>query len=155
IKGIQDLFNGLRKIQDEDIQKQFPDHIQVSVTRATTGEALARLAYNSDGHLFHADEDISSNAKEVSASIFDYLRDLGDISDEASFSERLSYERELDGMLKELESLGCACYFASRATNIVGKNWIDKTPMPFTAGYLTVVSADKKLTEIMVPRRFS
>lgn len=155
IKGVRALFDGLQKVQDEEVQKQFPDHIRVSVARVGSGEALARIAYDASAYLFHADEAISREAKEVAASIFDFLRDLGDLGDDGSFSERLGYQRSLDDLLKQLETLNAACYSAFRATKMFGANWADRTPIPMTIGYLTVVPAEKILTEMMVPRRLS
>jgi len=38
---------------------------------------------------------------------------------------------------------------------IVGSFWVDKTPMPFRAGYLTVVPVGHDIKEIIVPRRLS
>jgi hypothetical protein len=38
---------------------------------------------------------------------------------------------------------------------MVGANWTDKTPIPITIGYLTVVPVEKVMTEMMVPRRLS
>lgn len=155
IKSVQALFDGLRKVQDEEVQKQFPDHIRVDVARVASGEALAGIAHNASAYLFHADQAISGQAKEVAASIFDFLRDLGDLGDDGSFSERLSYQRSLEDLLKQLESQGAACYGAFRATKMVGANWTDKTPIPITIGYLTVVPVQKVLTEMLVPRRLS
>lgn len=153
INGVNALFDGLRKVQDEEVQKQFPDHIRVGVAKVGSGEALARIAYEASAYLFHADETISNEAREVAASIFDFLRDLGDLGDDGSFSERLGYQRSLEDLLKQLEVLGAACYSAFRATKMVGASWTDKTPIPMTIGYLTVVPAGKVLTEMMVPRR--
>jgi transcriptional regulator with XRE-family HTH domain len=155
IKAVHALFDDLQKMQDEEVQKQFPDHVRVTVTRVSTGETMAKLAYDSDCYLFNSDDAISPEAKEIAASIFDYMRDLGDVGDEVSFANKLSYQRELDGMLKELEGHGTACYIASRAIKAVGAHWIDKTPIPLTIGYLTVVPAENILTEMMVPRRIS
>lgn len=69
IKGVHELFDGLRKIQDDEVQKQFPDHIRMPVTKAISGEALARIAYEADGYLFNADDAIAAEAKEIAASI--------------------------------------------------------------------------------------
>lgn len=155
IKGVHALFEGMRKVQDEEVQKQFPDHMRVSVARVTSGEGLARVAYEANAYLFHADEAIADEAKEIAASIFDFLRDLGELGDDGSFSERLGYQRSLGELLEQLEALGAACYGAFRATKMVGANWADKTPIPLTVGYLTVVPVEKVLTEMMVPRRLS
>ena len=72
-----------------------------------------------------------------------------------AMASREEPEARLRALLSELERLSCACYVASRATKIVGANWSDKTPLPFTVGYLTVVPATKALSEIWVPRRLS
>jgi len=137
------------------VQQQFPDHVRLRVSSADSGEALARLAYSSDGYVFNSDEAISPKAKEIAASMFDHLQDIGDISDDLSFSEKLALHRELDGMLTELEKVDASCYLGSRTANIVGANWTSQTAIPFKIGYLTVVPKEKSLTEIMVPRQFS
>jgi transcriptional regulator with XRE-family HTH domain len=154
-KAMQDLFDGVRKIKDEEVQQQFPVHVRVKVTKATTGEGLAQLSYNCQAYLFHTDEAISPVAKEIAFSIFDFLRDLGDGSDELSFSQKLGCNRELDAMLKRLEGLNCACFTASRAVKMVGRDWAGKPPIPVTVGYLTVVPGETVLSEMMVPRRLS
>lgn len=155
IKGVHALFDGMRKVQDEEVQKQFPDHARVCVVRVTSGEGLARIAYEGGAHLFHADEAIAEEAKEVAAAMFDFLRDLGDLGGDGSFSDRLGYQRSLGELLEQLEASGAACYSALRATKMVGANWVDKTPVPMTIGYLTAVPVEKVLTEVMVPRRLS
>lgn len=155
IRGVHALFDGLRKVQDEEVQNQFPDHMRVSVARVTSGEGLARIPYEANAYLFHADEAITDEAKEVAASTFDFLRDLGDLGDDGSFSEKLRYQSSLSQLLEQLEALGAACYSAFRATKIVGATWTDKTPVPMTIAYLTVVPVEKVLTDMMVPRRLS
>ena len=155
IEGVQTLFDGVGKAQREEIQKQYPDHMPISVQRAEDGSALANMAYRSTAYLFHADEAIPEDAEKVAASIFDFLRDLGDIVDDLSFSERLELERSLDQLFQELRLMGCSCYIGVRSTKLVGKFWEDKTPLPISIGYLTVVPAQKELTEMMVPRGVS
>lgn len=155
ITGVHALFDGLRKVQDEEVQEQFPDHMRMSVARVTSGEGLARVAYEANAYLFNADEAIASEAKELAASIFDFLRDVGDLGDDGSFSERLGYQRSLGELLEQLEALGAACYSGFRTTKIVGASWVDKTPHALTIGYLTVVPVGKTLTEMIVPRRLS
>lgn len=103
IKGVHALFGSLKEIQDEDVQKQFPNHIRVDAVRVTSGAGLARIAYEAECYLFHADEMMSDEAKEIAASIFDFLRDLGDISDDTSSSDKLDYQRSLAELLEQLE----------------------------------------------------
>jgi hypothetical protein len=130
-------------------------YIRINIARIKSGDALARIAYEAKAYLFHTDETISEEAKEVAASIFDFLRDLGDIADDRSFADKLDYQRSLGELLKQLERAGAACYSAFRATKMVGVNWVDKTPLPITIGYLSVVPAEHILTVMMVPRRLS
>ncbi|MCV3244112.1 hypothetical protein ABID19_006914 [Mesorhizobium robiniae] len=83
------------------------------------------------------------------------MRDLGDIADDISFSEKRTDQQEVDGMFRQLEELGAGCYLAFRTTKLVAANWVDKSALPFTIGYLTVVPSKKVLSEMMVPRRGS
>ena len=154
-KSINELAEGIRKIHDEEIQKQFPDHIRIKAKRVCNGHALARVAYEAGAYLFHAGDGVSQEAQETAASIFDFVRDLGDIADECSFAERRSYESSLSDMLKELEDEGAACYSAFRATKVIGAFWEDETPLPLTIGYLTIVPKEQVFAEIMAPRRLS
>jgi hypothetical protein len=36
---------------------------------------------------------------------------------------------------------------------MVGENWRDKTPIPITIGYVTVVPKGRAIEEMMVPKR--
>ncbi len=155
IKGVHALFDYLRKTQDEELQKQFPEHMWLNVARVTTGEGLARVAYEADACLFSADEVIARGAKELAATIFDFLRDLGDLGDHGTFADRLGYQNSLGELLAQLEAFGAACCCGFRMTKMVGANWVDKTPHPLTIGYLTVVPVEKVLTEMLVLRRLS
>ena len=44
-------------------------------------------------------------------------------------------------------------YSAFRDVKLTNDSWSDKTPLPMTVGYLTVVPANKQLDEMFVPRR--
>jgi transcriptional regulator with XRE-family HTH domain len=155
ITTVHRLLSDLQKLKHEEIEVQFPDHIQLPVTRVTSGETLGQLANSSEATLLHADEMLLPEAKELAASLFDYLRDIVDISDDASFSDQLAYNKEMHGMLQKLEGLGTSVYSAVRATKMTGAFWADKTPMPIRIGYLAIVPSDRALTDIMVSRRLS
>jgi transcriptional regulator with XRE-family HTH domain len=77
------------------------------------------------------------------------------LGDDASFSDKLAYNREMDAMLQRLERLGASAYSATRSTRMTGEFWSDKTSMPLTIGYLAIIPADRNITEILVPRRLS
>lgn len=128
IATVHGLLSDLQKGNRETFEVQFPDHMRLPVARIADGEALGRLADASEATLLHADETLSQEAKEVAASLFDYLRDIGDISDDASFSDKLAYNKEMHAMLEMLERLGASAFSAIRATKMVGAHWADKTP---------------------------
>jgi transcriptional regulator with XRE-family HTH domain len=155
LKSVHDLFEGLQKVQDDAIQQQFPDQIRLKVSRVVSGEALGRIAYESEAYFFNADDATTTAAKEVAATLFDYLHDLGDIASDLSFTDKLSYNSELGEMLGQLEGLDAICYAGSRTIKMVGENRVSKAPMTLTVGYLIAVPKDRVVTEIMAPRRLS
>lgn len=149
---VSDLFRDLRAVQQEETDQRLSNYVKLQTQRAEGGHALGRFAETSDAAMFSPDDEISDEAKEVAASMFDYLRDLMDISDDLSFTDKLAFDRELEGMLRELERLGTRVYVAGRPVKMSGAGWPDKTPIPIQIGYLTVVPARKELTEVLVPR---
>jgi transcriptional regulator with XRE-family HTH domain len=155
IATVHRLLDELLAGNRERLEAQFPDHVHLSVTPVGDGDALGRLADASEATLLHADDSLPPEAKEIAATLFDYLRDVGDIGADASFSDKLAYNREMDAMLKSLDGLGVSVYSGIRSTKMAGTFWPDKTPVPITIGYLTVVPSERRVTEIMVPRRLS
>ena len=149
------LSNTAEAAQAEEIKKHYPDHIKIKIERVKNGDALGRFADLVSASVFQADDAISQEAKENAASLFDYVRDLTDISSDVSFTDKVRFNKELGGMLNELESMGTAVYSGFRHTKITGQNWQDKTPLPLTVGYMMVVPADREIEEILVPRRLS
>jgi hypothetical protein len=116
----------------EDFHKQFPDLVPIEATLVKSGEALAALAGNSEAYLFHCDDEISHEAKQRAARLFDYLRDLVDVWDDVSFSDRLRYTQDMEQMLSELEGLDVRVHVASRSTKVVGVHWENNTPLPLS-----------------------
>jgi transcriptional regulator with XRE-family HTH domain len=156
IANVNDILAKTRDAaQAEELKKPFPEHIRITAERIKSGDALGRLADISTAIMPHTDDEIPQEAKEIAASLFDYLRDLMDISDEASFSDKVGFNKELGEILRELDDLGMAVYSAVRHTKVTGKTWQDKTPMPLTIGYVTVVPAEKEIVELVVPRGVS
>ena len=82
-----------------------------------------------------ADDEISREAREIAANLFDFIRDLLDVNDDVSYSDKLKLNDSLEAMLRELEGLGTAVYSAFRHVRITSKSWTDKTPLPLTVGY--------------------
>lgn len=137
------------------MEKQFPDHVKLPTQRIKGGDALGKIADISNGLVLHMDDEIGQKAKEIAAALFDYLRDLADISDELSFADKLSYSQEMGVMFDDLEANGATAYSAIRKAQFVGSNWPDKTPMAMTIAYVTVVPIGNSMTEMMVPSRLS
>lgn len=155
IMNIHKLLDMIQDSQKKELEKQVPDRARVPCSRVANGETLGRLADISNGVSLNADDGISHEAKQVAASLFDYIRDLQDVGDDVTFSDKVAFNRDLEALLRELEGLGTSVYSATRSTNIVGSNWVNKTPMPFTAGYVIVVPTEMLLKEMIVPRRLS
>ncbi|QPB24499.1 helix-turn-helix transcriptional regulator [Rhizobium sp. 007] len=132
ITSVHKILGEINGTSPESMEKQFPDHMRLPVTRVQSGDALG-LADISTGLLLHMEDELSQDAKQTAAALFDYLRDVQDIRHEASFADKLAFNNEMGVMLTELEANGAIAYSALRQTKIVGQNWEDKTPMPFTA----------------------
>jgi hypothetical protein len=143
----------VQTINQDTVDKQYPDHVRVNTERVKNGAALGRFADLANAVMLNADDELPHEAKVMAASLFDYIRDLLDFDIDASYSDKLNFEVELETMLRELEGLGTALYSAVRYVKLTGENWADKTPLRFTIGYLTVVSAGKTLETMFVPRR--
>lgn len=144
-----------RAINRKCFEQEHPDRIRVKAARVLNGEALGRFADASNAVSLTADDAISIEAKRAAAAMFDYVRDLLDVGNDVSFSDKLSFSQELEVMLRELEGLDAAVFSAVRSTKITGDNWTNKTPLPITIGYLTVVPRDRILKEMLVSRRLT
>lgn len=150
---IHRLLEEFEKTNEKVLEEQYPEHVSVKVARVQNGETLGRFADASNAVLLNADDEISEEAKNMAAALFDYIRDLMDVGSEASFTEKLSYNKDLENILRDLEELGTAAYSAFRSVKIAGEHWVDKTPIPVNIGYLTVVPEQKVLEQMFVPRR--
>ncbi len=74
IQTVHKLLDGFQEAHRNEFEKQFPDHVSVKTTVVSSGEALGRIVECSEAYVFHSDDEISAEAKQVSATIFDYLR---------------------------------------------------------------------------------
>jgi len=152
-----EVYKFLETINDKAFEQQHPDCIRLKAEPVQSGEDLRRLAGASNALSLSTDDTLSLDAKTAAAAMFDYVHDLLDIKYDASFSNKLNFSQELETMLRELEGLGAAVYSALRSTKITRDNWVNKTPLPLTIGYLVVVpkGQDRFLKEIIASRRLS
>lgn len=155
VMGVHKMLSEIGEFNQETMEKQFPDHVKLPAERVKGGDSLGRIADISNGLVLHMDDEVSQAAKETAAALFDYLRDLSDISGDLSFTDKLTYSQEMGTMFGDLEANGATAYSAVRKAQFVGSNWPDKTPMAMTIVYVTVVPIGKSMTEMMVPRRLS
>jgi transcriptional regulator with XRE-family HTH domain len=150
---VHQFLEGMQAIRQKAFERQYPDRVRVKVERVLNGESLGRFADALNAVSLNADDNLSSEVKRAAAAMFDYVRDLLDVGNDASFTDKLSFNQELETMLRELEGLGAAVYSAIRSTKIASDNWTNKTPIPLAIGYLTAVPKERIIEEMLVSRR--
>lgn len=156
VRGVLDTAqkaNG--QITREAIEKQFPDHVRVKVSPVSGGPELARFVDQAGATLLHCDDVVPRSAQEIAAGMFDLVRDLVDVWDDISFSERLTQADELGRLQKEIEGFGLRLYSGFRRIKIVGEYWADQTPHSLTIGYLTILPKGRQIEQMMVPKRLT
>jgi predicted amidohydrolase YtcJ len=114
VMHVHKLLENAQAIKKEAQEKQYPDHVRLKTARVKNGETLGRFADISNAVVLNADDAISDEAKKTAATLFDYVRDLLDLGDMASCSEKVGYNRDLEALLRELERLGATVYSALR-----------------------------------------
>ena len=80
------------------------------------------------------------------------LSDYGEADDLYSFSDKLAVHATLDEQLALLTKTGFSICYALRKTSIVGKEWVDKTPMPVRIGYIFVTKKGEEPKMVLVPK---
>lgn len=143
----------LESISENTEEKRYPDHLKLTAEPLHTGDALSRLIGASSAYVFNCHDELSDEVKEQAAALFDLLQDYGEVWSDLTHGERLSASRSFDDNLSELKQLGARLYSATRAAKIVGSMWADKTPLPITIGYVTVVPKDhREVRHLLVPK---
>jgi transcriptional regulator with XRE-family HTH domain len=74
-------------------------------------------------------------ALEIAASISDYIRDLDDIWDDSSMSQRLDYARSVAALCKEIERHGFVCYLGHHGQKLVERG---KSTLVFDVGLMSI-----------------
>ena len=136
----------------DEAEERAKNMLTLPVTVTKSGKELAELAERMTMHWADVPEDISQDAREEMAELLDYLRDYGDIHEEYSYSDKIALHDTLSGSLARIAKLGLSVCCAERATKVVGKNWVDKTPWPVTVVYFMVAKRGKEPTSAMVPK---
>jgi transcriptional regulator with XRE-family HTH domain len=123
------------KQEAEEFQNK---HMSLPVSVAAFGKQLADLAENAEMHCFQQPENVSQSVAELVAEIYDYISDYGEIAELYSHGQKLAVHTTLDEQLSRLKAAGYSICYALRKTSIVGRNWVDKAPMPVSIAYAFV-----------------
>lgn len=138
--------------QDQQLAADYPDHMPLPAQPATTGEALTGLIDVAQSFIFDYAVDLATNLRDEAASLFDLIQDYADIWGELSHGDRRRAASELGQALADLREQGATAVIATRHTSIVGSFWPDKTPLPITIGYLSLLPAGREVAQLMVPK---
>lgn len=147
---VHDMAAYAKAVEEED--ERAKNMLTLPVTVLKSGKEVAEVAERMTMHSADVPEDIGQEAREEIAELLDYLRDYGDIHEEYSYSDKIALHDTLSGYLARIARLGFSVCCAERATKVVGKNWVDKTPWPVTVVYFMVAKRGKEPTSAMVPK---
>lgn len=152
--GIVKFYETINADQAATVEANHPDHLKLTVKPLETGGALAGVIAACSSWMFHCDEEAPADAQLVATGLFNLVPDYGDIWEDLSFSGRVQFQANLAAPLDALKALGMRAYQTTRATQIVGKNWVDPTPLPMTIGCVAIIPADRDLSHTLVPKRW-
>jgi transcriptional regulator with XRE-family HTH domain len=152
-----DAFNKPRPFKSaEQIKKDAEafqrKHMTLPVTAATAGKQLADFAEQASMRCFQQPDHVSDEVADIAAEIFDYLADYGEVDELYSYAQKLEVHATLDEQLSRLNDAGYSLCYALRKTSIVGKDWVDKTPMPVGIAYAFAVKRGEEPKLVAVPK---
>ncbi len=133
----------------EEFQRK---HMTLPVTTATTGKQLADFAEQAQMRCFQQPDNVSDEVAEIASGIFDYLADYGEVDELYTYTQKLEVHATLDEQLSCLKNVGYSLCYALRKTSIVGKDWVDKTPMPVGIAYAFAVKRGEEPKLVVVPK---
>jgi transcriptional regulator with XRE-family HTH domain len=156
-----DIFNKPHTIQnDEELkaeQEKFErEHLILDAMVMQSGRQLAN--FFEGAHLSSIDlespgvELVLGEAAEEFAALADYLKDYVDCAELYSHTDRLGVFEELQGYLDSLGAAGIAVVCARREANLVGKDWVEKTPWRAKAVYMAAFPKSAVPTKIAVAK---
>lgn len=143
----------LETISEYSEKEQYPDHIKILAVPVNSGHSIGNLIGISSGYLFNCEETLPSETQDIAHEFFDSIHDYADAWPDTTHIDRLLAIRNFDKFIKELENIGSHAYSAMRSAQITNYLQKDKSPLRITIGYLTIVSKDKNISHIMVPKR--
>lgn len=150
---VSDLSAMAEKEELRKLEEAYPDCIRLNAHRAKSARALCDLAGGSHALSFHFGDDFPRELEDLAATISDWLRDYGDIADEISMSDKLSFENELQTYFDEMAAENGAAFIARRNVRLRSNQKPEMKPFDWTVGYLAFggVGIDEAL--IIAPRQ--
>lgn len=133
----------------EEIQRT---HMALDVEVVATGKRLADLVEGLTAIAPDVRDDIPEEAAQIVAGLLDYVSEYLDCADLYSFTDKLEVHRHLSAELATLREHQLSLCAAVRRTSIVGKDWVDKTPMPTAIGYLFLAHLGAEPKQAMVAK---
>ena len=127
-------------------------NMTLPVTAAAGGKQLADLTEQAQMRCFQQPDNVSDEVAEIASGIFDYLADYGEVDELYTYSQKLEVHATLDEHLSRLKDAGYSLCYALRKTSIVGKDWVDKTPMPVGIAYAFAVKRGEEPKLVVVPK---
>lgn len=137
------------KKEAEEFQQ---NHMTLPVSVATTGKQLAELAESTQMRCFQQPDNVSKAVAQLVAEIYDYMADYGEVDELYSHTQKLDVHAALDEQLSRLMAAGYSICYSLRKTSIVGKNWVEMTPLPVGIAYSFVTKNGKEPTLVAVAK---
>jgi transcriptional regulator with XRE-family HTH domain len=153
IATVSGLVESLRAEAIRAEQDRYPDHLKIEATATVSGADLANLIEAADASIFQCDEGASDDTRIEAATLFDNLRDWGDLWSELSYSDKLKAQKSFSAALNSLSKHSLRGYQARRVGRLVGGAPAGRAPIPFTVVYFALVPDDQELTYLLVPKR--
>lgn len=127
-------------------------HLTLTAKRAESGWDLGRLAEAMDAYVLDYPDDLPMEAKQTFATLSDYMIEYGDVHELYSESERIVAYDDIDRLLTELDAHTVSVCYALRHKELIGDQWVNKTPVSITIGYVCAFKKGHEPKHFAVPK---
>jgi transcriptional regulator with XRE-family HTH domain len=129
--------------------------VAVPITRIEDARTLRTTMEGAESSATEELGELSNEAREVFASIVDYLRDYNDIRDECSMSQRLDVDRDIGALLDTISNEGAVVGAGLRHARVRFKSDApDREPLDWTNIYLVLAPKDALPSNVRVAKAF-
>jgi transcriptional regulator with XRE-family HTH domain len=140
------------KRAQEEFDRQ---HITLECAVVRSGRELGRLFETATMDLSQPAVELPRESATEFAALVDYLRDYRDCASEYSEVQKLDVYDDLQRHLDALDAEEICICCASRRTQLVGRDWPDKTPWPVTIVYILAFEKGKAPEKFAVAKKVS